>query len=191
MGSIPDTELVLRAQGGDIGAFTTLAEKYQIRIYKTLLALTGSHLDADDLAQETFMKAYKSLARFKRRSGFYTWIYRIAVNLAMNMLNRRNLAQRRLVSIHAEPGQEGILGGSQILPEKQSLRRELRVKLKEAIDDLPPIYRISFILVTVEGMSHQQAAEVLACSENTVSWRIHKARKMLQARLRNYVGERL
>ena len=188
MGSIPDTELVLRAQKGDTGAFTELAAKYQFRIYKTLLALTGNHMDADDLAQEAFMKAYKSLGGFKRQAGFYTWIYRIAVNLAMNMLNRRNMAQKHLGS--AEAGLDGILGGSQILPEKQSLRRELRLKLKKAIDDLPPIYRVSFILVAIEGMSHQQASEVLACSEKTVSWRMHKARKMLQARLRNYVGER-
>jgi RNA polymerase sigma-70 factor (ECF subfamily) len=190
MGRISDTELVVKAQKGDVDAFAALAERYQLKIYRTLLALTGSPMDADDLAQEAFMKAYQSLGRFKRKAGFYTWVYRIAFNLAMNMLKRKNLAKDRLTAIPMEPGMEGVLGGSQDLPEKQSLRNELRVRLKEAVGSLPLIYRASFILVALEGMSHMQAAEVLKCSENTVSWRMHKARKMLQERLRPYLGDR-
>jgi len=188
MGSISDTELVVKAQKGDVDAFAALAERYQARIYRTLLSLTGNQMDADDLAQEAFMKAYKSLARFKRRSSFYTWVYRIAVNLAMNMLKRKNLAKKRLAAIPLEPGMEGVLGRSQLQPEKQSQRNELRTRMKEAVDSLPPIYRAAFILVAVEGTSHLHASEILNCSENTVSWRIHKARKMLQTRLSPYLG---
>ena len=190
MGSISDTELVVEAQNGNVDAFAALAERYQAKVYRILFSLTGNQMDADDLAQEAFMKAYKSLSCFKRQSSFYTWIYRIAVNLAMNMMKRRNLVRNRLPAIPLGPGMEGVLGGSQDLPEKQSLRKELRVKLKEAVDSLPLIYRVSFILVVVEGTSHKQAAEILKCSENTVSWRIHKARKMLQARLGPYLGDK-
>jgi RNA polymerase sigma-70 factor (ECF subfamily) len=165
-----------------------LVRRLQERVYHTIFGLTRNHQDADDLTQETFMFAYKALRGFKGRSSFYTWVYRIAVNLTLNHLKKKS----------REKGREDFEDNAAVFdkaeyagrsPEGDSLRKELQEKLDEAIGALSPPYRAAFHLVIVQGMSHGQAAAVLGCSENTVSWRMHKARKMLQARLAPYLGE--
>lgn len=183
-----DDILVERAQAGDVDAFAELAGRLQERIYRTVLGLTRSPEDADDLVQDTFMTAYKSLRSFRRKSSFYTWVYRIAVNLTLNHLKKRGREKGRT------PFEDGdaVLdrhGYSAMTPEGGSLNRELKDKIDEAIGQLKPVYQAAFNLVVFQGMSHGTAAEVLGCSENTVSWRMHKARKMLQARLQPYLAE--
>lgn len=181
-----DEHLVERAKQEDVEAFAELARRWQERIFHTILALTQNPQDADDLAQETFMHAYKSLKHFKQESSFYTWLYRVAVNLTLNFLKKKKKEKtRRAFAENVSP--EGSRRGSALSPEAQSLKKEISKKLKEAIDSLPIPYRASFILVVFQGMTHSQAARILRCSENTVSWRMHKARKMLQARLKPYL----
>lgn len=182
-----ERDLVELAGGGDIDAFTRLARRYQERIYRTVLAMVRNHEDADDLAQEAFLRAFKHIRRFKQESGFYTWIYRIAVNVTLNHLKKRAKEKNREEfdpEKDNEPDTFNVLGQS---PENNSLRRELRYKIQEAIHSLPLAYRTSFILVELQDMSHGQAALILNCSENTVSWRMHKARKMLQMQLKSYL----
>jgi len=187
MNDFPDGHLVKQAKKGNIDAFTELARRYQERIYQTILWLTRNNLDADDLAQETFMHAFKCIKDFKQRSGFYTWIYRIAVNLTLNFLKKRNREKNKKEALLENFNIEKNPEKANLSPEKQSLRKELRKKLNEAIDSLPLHYRASFILVVFQGMTHYQASQVLRCSENTVSWRMHKARKMLQVKLLPYL----
>ncbi|MCX6560761.1 MAG: sigma-70 family RNA polymerase sigma factor [Candidatus Aminicenantes bacterium] len=188
MESTADDVLVERAQAGDVDAFAELAGRLQERIYRTILGMTRSPEDADDLTQDAFMTAFRSLKSFRRNSSFYTWVYRIAVNLTLNHLKKKGREKGRapFEDGAAVLDKTGYAAGS---PEGGSLNRELKGKLEEAIGRLRPVYQAAFNLVVVQGMSHGRAAEVLGCSENTVSWRMHKARKMLRARLQPYLGE--
>jgi len=183
-----DDVLVAQAQNGRVDAFMELARRFQEKVFAVILGLTRNREDADDLTQETFMVAFRSLGGFKRQSGFYTWIYRIAVNRTLNFLKKRG----------REKGREDFRDDRPVIdesanafrtPEGDSLKKELQAKLDEAVESLSLPYRAAFNLVAVQGMSHGRAAEILGCSENTVSWRMHKARKMLQARLKPYLGE--
>jgi RNA polymerase sigma-70 factor (ECF subfamily) len=186
MADFADDHLVKQAKQGDVDAFAELVRRFQEKIYHTILSLTRNQQDAYDLAQETFMHAYKSLRNFKQRSTFYTWIYRIAVNLTLNFLNRRKRNEKR--EVHVEDYSLDVKSAaSTISPEGYSMKKELSDKLKEAIDSLPLTYKVSFVLVVSQGLTHTQAARVLRCSENTISWRMHKARKMLQQKLRPYL----
>lgn len=181
-----DGHLVKLAKQGDTEAFTELARRCQEKIYYTILALTKNQQDASDLAQEAFVQAFKSLKNFKQRSSFYTWVYRIAVNLTLNFLKRRQRQDAQEVLDENQSLAMGIQDSS-ISPEGRSLKKELSEKLQEAIDSLPLPYKVSFTLVVFQEMTHSQAAQILGCSENTVSWRLHKARKMLQAKLKSYL----
>ena len=184
-----DDHLVKLAKQGDVEAFAELARRCQERIFYSILALTKNHQDASDLAQEALMQAFKSLKIFKQRSSFYTWVYRIAVNLTMNFLKKEKKDGARKVHDESLSWAEAKEEASHS-PEGHSLKRELSKKLREAVDSLPLPYRVSFVLVVFQGMTHNQAARVLGCSENTISWRMHKARKMLKARLRPYLEGR-
>lgn len=181
-----DSRLVEQAKQGDVDAFSELARRCQERIYYTLLSLTKNQQDASDLAQEAFMQAYKSLRSFKQQSSFYTWIYRIAVNLTLNFLKKKQREDRSEV-LDENRSADQATEDSSFSPEKRSMKKELSEKLQHAIDSLPLPYRASFTLVVFQGLTHGEAARILGCSENTVSWRMHKARKMLQASLKPYL----
>lgn len=186
MADFADDQLVEQAKQGDVEAFEELVCRFQEKIYHTILSLTRNQQDAYDLAQETFMHAFKSLRNFKQSSTFYTWIYRIAVNLTLNFLKRRKRDEKR--EVHVEDYSLDVKSAASTLsPERCSMKKELSRKLKEAIDSLPLPYRASFVLVVSQGLTHTQVAKVLRCSENTISWRMHKARKMLQQKLRPYL----
>lgn len=187
MDDLSEGHLVSLSKQGDVEAFTALALRYQERIYNTILGLTKNHLDADDLSQETFMKAFKSLKGFKQDSSFYTWLYKIAVNLTLNFLKKSGRERKKTDSMAYDFRQKINPAKAILSPENFSLKLELRTKLHEAMDELPLAYRISFFLVEVEGLRHKEAAIVLNCSENTISWRLHKARKMLQGKLKPYL----
>jgi RNA polymerase sigma-70 factor (ECF subfamily) len=183
MDGISDEVLVDRSKDGDVDAFSALACRYQERIYNLVLGMTKNHLDADDLSQETFLHAYRSLKSFKQQASFYTWLYRVAVNLTLNHLKKGNREKDK-----KDAEIENIAHESRVSsPDSLALRKELRLKLKAAIEGLPVIYRTSFILVELHGMSHSEASFICKCSEKTISWRIHRARKMLQNKLSHYL----
>jgi RNA polymerase sigma-70 factor (ECF subfamily) len=187
----PDTvesELIAQAKSGRMEAYTELVRRVQVKIYNTIFGMTRNHDDADDLTQDTFMYAYKALGSFRENASFYTWVYRIAVNLTLNALKKKG----------REKGREDFEDNAAVLekreyasrsPEGDSLRREFREKLEEAIESLTPAYKAAFTLVVLQEMSHGRAAEILGISENTVSWRMFKARKMLQDKLKPYLDE--
>ena len=180
-----DEQLVSQARQGDREAFIALVRDCQERVFNTIVSFTRNAQDADDLMQETFLRAYKNLGEFRGQSSFFTWVYRIAVNMTLNHLKKKNLDKgRESLDDNTVLRQDDPAWPS---PEAASLRRELRRKMKEAIDGLPLIYRAAFILVVDQGLSHDQAARVLDCSPNTVSWRMHRARKMLQEELGPYL----
>jgi len=183
-----DDLLVERAKSGERDAYIELVRRVQEKIYHMIFAMTRNHEDTDDLTQETFLVAYRALGSFRQKSSFYTWVYRIAANLTLNFLKKKGREKGR------EEFDDGVevAGRSQsaaLSPEGDALKNELQEKLDEAVAKLPPVYKAAFNLVVVQGLSHGRAADMLGCSENTVSWRMHKARKMLQARLRPYLSE--
>jgi RNA polymerase sigma-70 factor (ECF subfamily) len=185
MEDMPDDSLVQEAKKDNPEAFNELVRRYQKRIYSTIFQFTRNHHDADDLAQETFMNAFKSLIRFRQQASFYTWLYRIAVNITMNFLRKKQQEKGREKFVEEQlPLGEAEFSIS--IPENHSLKRELQEKLKEAVESLPLAYKVTFILIAFQGMTHAQAAQVLRCSEKTVSWRMHKARKILQNKLMPY-----
>jgi RNA polymerase sigma factor (sigma-70 family) len=183
-----DDDLVGKAQAGDIDAFTELIGRVQEKVYHTILGMTRNQEDAGDLTQETFMVAYRSLPGFKRQSGFYTWIYRIAVNMTLNFLKKKG-REKGTESFEDKAAVLDRAGYEAASPEGDSLSRELKDRIDDAIAGLGLPYRAAFNLVVTQGMSHGRAAEILGCSENTVSWRMHKARKMLQVKLGPYLTE--
>jgi len=180
-----DERLVFRAKQGDLEAFAELVRSCQEKVFRTILSFTRNVQDADDLMQETFLQAYRNLGKFKERSSFFTWVYRIAVNKTLNFLKKKGREKgRETLNEDAPAPDEGLAAAS---PETASLREELRRKMKEAIDGLPLLYRAAFILVVDQGLSHDQAARVLKCATNTVAWRMHRARKLLQKELGPYI----
>jgi RNA polymerase sigma-70 factor (ECF subfamily) len=184
----PDDLLVEQARRGGAEAFSELARRHQKRIYRLIYGMTSNHSDTDDLTQEVFLTAFKSMPGFRGTAGFYTWIYRIAVNRTLNFLRTRG-RDKQWAEYRDDLlcGEEAAAGLSS--PELSSARNELRGRIAEAVDSLPPRFKTSFLLVADQGMSHADAARVLGCSENTISWRMHKARKLLQARLKPYLNE--
>ena len=131
------------------------------------------------------MNAFKSLRKFKQKANFYTWLYRIAVNTTMNFLRKghREKGREAFREEKLPSGEEKFLSSS---PEYGSLKREFKQKLREAVDSLPAAYKATFILIAFQDLSHAQAAQVLHCSEKTISWRMHKARKILKDKLLPY-----
>jgi RNA polymerase sigma-70 factor (ECF subfamily) len=138
-----EDRLVERAQGGDLDAYAELIRRYRERIYRTIFRFTRNHEDTDDLAQETFLRAFKELRRFRRRSGFYTWVYRIALNLSFNHLKKRKKEVDGQKYFDPLPGLEKAALGS---PEEASAAGELRDRLAAAVDSLPRRYHAAFHL---------------------------------------------
>jgi len=177
-----DRELVDAARQGDGEAFGTLVRRHQKRIYRLAVHLLRDAAEAEDVTQETFVRAYGALDRFDGRSEAFTWMYRIAVNLSLNNIRARKSDRKGLPA--DDPRLEGVLvetrAGS-ASPLGASENRELGRALCEGMDTLSETLRTTLILVGVDGLSHAQAGEVLGCPEGTVAWRVHEARKKLKA----------
>lgn len=187
MDGAQDEELVRRAREGEPAAFAELARLHRERVYGVVFGFVRNHADAEDLAQETFLQAYRAIGGFRGGSSFYTWLYRIAVNLTMNHLKKMKREKGRRELLEATPPSAEARAAAS--PELRSQALEIGDRIALALEDIPLPFRAAFNLVVGQGLSHARAAEVLGCSENTVSWRMHKARKMLQARLGPFLGE--
>ncbi len=186
-----DWLVVQRVQAGQVGAFDQLVQKYRERIFSVIYNLTGNREDASDLAQETFIKAFQSISRFKGRSAFYTWIYRIAVNSTLSFLKKRN--RRRFFSfetIGEEVSRSELFEvlASRSRTEKGALMRELQEKLNDSLQNLSPKHRTVVVLHEIEGLDHAQIAEITKTSVGTVRSRLHYAKQQLQAQLTDYLG---
>ncbi len=187
MDASPDERLVEEARQGSAEAFSELVRRHQRKVHRICHAMTRNASDADDLAQEVFLAAYRSLPSFNRKARFSTWLYRISVNTTLSFLKKRAREKDR-TEFREDMADADRVSAAADSPEETSVRRELEVRMEEALGTLPPPFRTAFLLVAGRGMSHAEAAEVLGCSENTVSWRLHKARKLVRARLEPYLG---
>lgn len=175
-----DRTLVEKAQGGDKAAFGELVRKHQRRVYATALQMTGDHGEADDIAQDAFLRAFMAIDRFDGRSEFQTWLYRIVINLTINHLKRRG---RTRPTDDSDPRVAAVAAEKSDDPAAALERRRFYARLVEALDALPESLKATVALVALQGLSHRVVAEILGCSEGTVSWRIHEARRLLREHL--------
>lgn len=187
-----DQELVRRVQQGDKKAFDVLVRKYQQRIVKLISRYVRDQDEALDVAQETFIKAYRALANFRGESAFYTWLYRIAINTAKNYL----VSQSRRppdTDIDAEDAVQ-FEGDSKLretdLPEQLVHRDELERVIYEAIDALPDDLRTAITLRELEGLSYEEIAQAMDCPIGTVRSRIFRAREAIEAKLKPLLESR-
>ena len=176
-----ESDVLARAKRGDRSAFSALVRGYQRRVFATALHVLGNRGDADDVTQETFVRAYRGLASFDGRSDFFTWLYRITVNTALNHVRSR----KRVVAIAtaAAAGADGRPerpGYAEQTPEEwMVLDQELRAVLA-AVAALSPTLRVTLVLATVADLPYRQIAEILEIPEGTVAWRVNEARKHLR-----------
>lgn len=182
-----EADLLARARQGDTSAFGALVRRYQRRVYAAALHLTGNHSDADDVAQEAFVRAFRGLGSFDGRADFFTWLYRITINTSLNRLRstRRNAAlnQAGATEVAQVGGRPEGLGAPQLAPDEQAaLGREVREVLT-AMAELSPTLRVTLVMATIESMSHKQIAAILRVPEGTVAWRVNEARRLLRAKL--------
>ncbi len=181
-----DAELVARVQQGDRSAFDLLVLKYQHRIVKLVSRYVREPTDALDVTQETFLKAYRALPKFRGDSAFYTWIYRIAINTAKNYLV--SLSRRPTeVDLENDAGESiGIesLEKSLDTPEHLLLTDEIRETILDAMSKLPDDLREAITLREVDGLSYEDIAEAMACPIGTVRSRIFRAREAIDQRLK-------
>ena len=185
-----DAALVRRAQAGDLEAFDTLVRRYQERIYGVIYHMTAHHEDAADLAQEAFVRAYRALPGFKQDSSFFTWLYRIAVNLTLNFLKqRRPRGQMSLDDLdqQAENDPNLVALVSDKTPRRDATLRELQERLNAALLKLSEPHRMVVTLHDIQGLRHEQIAEIMKCNVGTVRSRLHYARQQLQAYLSDWL----
>ena len=173
-------ELLARAQRGDFAAFEDLVGAHAAHLFAVSLRLVGDVGDAEDVVQETLLRAWRGIARFRRSSEFSTWLHRIAVNEANRSLGRR---ARRPDTVHLNPEQLQVRSSPDQGPARQAEYEELRAALEKTLLALPLPYRTAVILRDIEGLSTRQAAEIAGIGEAAFKSRLHHARLKLRAAL--------
>jgi RNA polymerase sigma factor (sigma-70 family) len=187
---VDESELILRTRQGDLGAYDDLVRRFQERIYATIYHMTANHEDANDLAQETFIKAFQAIASFKGDSSFFTWIYRIAVNRTINFLKqRRNRTHMSLndLDFNAEHDPDLVALVSDKTPRRDAGLAELQEKLNAAMQRLSETHRLVVTLHDVQGLAHEEIARIMDCNVGTVRSRLFYARQQMQAYLSDYL----
>lgn len=185
----PDVELVQRAKSGDTHAFDQLVMKYSRKLYGLIYHMTSNTEDTHDLLQETFAKAYRSLGRFRGKSSFYTWVYKIAVNMTLNHLKKK---KRRSGPSYSDEA-NGLMNDPAFIdhdylanPRRHSNIHELHQKLNEALMKLSDGHRSVVTMFDIQGMPHAEISRVLGVSEGTVRSRLYYAHQQLQGHLKGY-----
>ena len=180
-----DQALIQRCQAGDVAAFEPLVEKYRQRVWRIAYQIVRDREEAWDVSQEAFIRAFRSLASFRGQSAFYTWLFRIAVNLATDRVRQRAARGRAFGTERvAENEWEGALpDAAGDRPDEAAARRETRQRIARTLDDLPQNLRAIIVLSDVEGLSYREIAEVLNIPVGTVMSRLHNARKRFRTLL--------
>jgi RNA polymerase sigma-70 factor (ECF subfamily) len=185
-----DWEVVRKVQAGDVAAFDRLILKYRERVYSVIYNLCANREDAADLTQGTFIKAFQSINRFQGQASFFTWLYRIGVNATLTHLRKNRL--RTFFSFERIIEEDKSSEVLDALTDKTGADRELFVKelqekLNEALQKLSINHRMVVTLFEIDGLSHNEIAEIMGCSVGTVRSRLHYAKQLLQAELQSYL----
>ena len=196
MVKLTDRELADRAREGHAESFGQLVRRHQQRIQRLALHMLRDRAEAEDVTQETFIRAYRALARFDGRSEPYTWFYRITINLSLNAIRSRKSSRVTSASARAhthegeDPRLEAMMTekrpSAMADPPGDAQRKELYLALCQGIDELSDTLRTTLILVCVDGRSHEEASQILGAPEGTIAWRVHEARR----KLREYMQKR-
>jgi len=177
--------LVQRSKEGDQEAFSALVNKYKTKVFRLAFSLTHDQDIADDLAQEAFIRAYLSLPKFKQKSEFGTWLYRITVNHTMDYLRKKTRRKEvPLEDFAISQGEETLT------PEKDKEEEQKRTILYRSLDELPEKYRVILTLRDRQGFSYAEIAKILKVSPGTVDSRLHRAREMLRKKIRPFLERR-
>ncbi len=181
-----DQELILRVQRGDKRAFDLLVLKYQQKVINLISRYVRDSSEAQDVAQEAFIKAYRALPRFRGDSAFYTWLYRIAINTAKNHIvsQSRRPPSNGVETEVAEQMDAGVRLQEHATPENFLLEEEIAQTVRQAIDDLPDDLRTAITLRELEGFSYEEIANTMSCPVGTVRSRIFRAREAIDAKLK-------
>lgn len=184
-----DLELVARSQKGDTSAFNELVTRYRNRAYAMIYNIVRNEQDAWDLAQDGFLKAWKSINRFRGQSSFYTWLYRILMNVAIDSLRKKQIEGG--MEFDDQVGLPNIAPGaatapkSEMEPAARISDKEIRQRIDEAIAKLSPEHRTAIVMREIDGLEYTEIAEQMGCSLGTVMSRLFYARKKLQALLKD------
>jgi RNA polymerase sigma-70 factor (ECF subfamily) len=179
-----ETEMISRCQQGDQEALKAIFDKYHKKVYRIAYGVVRQREEALDVVQEVFIKLFRSIKNFKGRSHFYTYLYRMVMNTAID--HKRKAGKQFMSSLDEEgslePSDEADKG-----PERILLQKELEERVKLAMDKLPDEQKAALIFRDVEGLSYQEMAEAMGCSIGTVMSRLHYGRKRMQEALKDYV----
>ena len=184
--------LVQRAKTGDLSAFDSLMVRYRQRLYAVIYNMTMNAEDAADLTQESFVKAFRSLSKFREKSSFYTWLYRIGVNLTLTFLKKRKI--RQFFSFDQVSDDGGMskdleaVSSTSTTSFKKALNNELHEKLNEALSKLSDKHRTIVVLFEIDGLGHKEIAKIMSCTEGTVRSRLFYAKQQLQSYLSEYLN---
>src|ERR1051326_3554046 len=187
---VMESDLIRQAQNGDTGAFDELVSRFRNRVFGMIYNMVHNEPDAWDLAQERFVKCWKSIGRFRGQSSFYTWLYRIVMNVTIDWLRKKQVkgsgaefddaVQLKEIDPAARTAPK-----ADALPYKQMERQEIRARIDAAIEQLSPEHRAVILMKETEDMQYHEIAEALGCSIGTVMSRLFYARKKLQNLLRD------
>jgi RNA polymerase sigma-70 factor (ECF subfamily) len=186
-----DLAVVRRVQAGEVAAFDRLILKYRERVLGIIYNMTSNREDAADLAQDAFIKAFQSINRFQGQSSFFTWLYRIAVNSTVSHMRKNRL--RSFFSLESiredDPVSKDVIDAltDRTGVGRDAMVRELQEKLNDAMQKLSINHRTVVTLFEIDGLSHQEIAEVMECSVGTVRSRLHYAKQLLQSELQPYL----
>jgi RNA polymerase sigma-70 factor (ECF subfamily) len=190
-----DRELVIRVQNGDADAFRELFEKYHRRAYAVAFGVVKHKQDALDIVQDTFIKVHRNIKNFQGTSSFYTWLYRIVMNLAIDQLRRSKKSKDLDYDDRVGRDAGEVAGDGTLLPHilegnprRTVLRKELSGAIQKALDELPEYHRAVILLRELEGMSYEEMAEVLEVPKGTIMSRLFHARRKMQESLGEYLG---
>jgi len=179
-----DDELIQKAQEGDLRSFDLLVRRYQRKIYYLAYRMVKSHAAADDIAQETFINAYSAIKSFKIGYSFYTWLYRICMNLSINYLKRQKFViPESQFQEETSPLEREAPGAD---PSNHLALKELENKIEKALDLLPPKFKAVLVLRVYEDLSYEEIAKTLKISMGTVMSRLFRAREKMQEMLKGY-----
>jgi RNA polymerase sigma-70 factor (ECF subfamily) len=184
-----DAEVIRLCQIGDARAFHALVTRHRPPLLALIRSIVRDRDDADDLAQEVFIKAYRSISRFELRSKISTWLYRIAINRCTDWMRSRQRHREACPRYAAVPGVENVPSGNQDIADEALGRRELGTALEEALRALPPSCRTTIVLREREGLTYEEIGQALGCSVGTVKSRLFRARNGMQRALAGFREE--
>jgi RNA polymerase sigma-70 factor (ECF subfamily) len=185
-----ERDIVASAQCGDVAAFKLLVKKYREKVYSVVYHLVSNSADASDITQDIFIKAFHSMGKFKGNSAFFTWIYRIAVNMTMSHLRKHKVNRfLALEQIDESALPRDVVSKISIEDsgERSEYLLELQKSLNESLQKLSNDHRLVIVLFEIEGLSHGEIAEIMECSSGTVRSRFHYAKLVLQANLKDFI----